>query len=63
MAMVKSHSRMVTNTKANFTMDYFMVKENLRGVMESSMKVNLLIIESQVTGFIDGQMEAYMKEM
>ena len=54
---------MATNTKANFTMDYFMVKVSLRGVMELCIKVSLLIIESQDTEFIDGQMKAYMKEM
>ncbi len=39
-----------------------MAKGNSPGAMESSIKDNLLIIESQVMEYIDGQMVAFMKD-
>lgn len=62
MDLVKSPLKMVINIKVNFIMVYYMVKVNLSGVMESNIKANLPIIESQVMVYIDGLMVVFIKD-
>ena len=61
MDQAKSLLRTVTSIKVNFTMVFYMEMENSFGAMESSMKVNLQITESQDTVYIDGLTEVYIK--
>lgn len=63
MVLEKLLSKMVINIKANFIMDFCMEKASLPGPMVFNMKDNFLTIESQDMAFIDGLMEAFMKEM
>ena len=61
MVQVQLLLKMAIDIKVHFIMGCSMDKVNLHGLMVLFIKDNLLIIESRVKEYINGQMEVFIK--